>query len=95
MTTGIGDGIALPHAKIKGIKKIHAVLGISRRGIDFESMDGKKVHIIVLILSPASDPMPHIQFMASVSRLLNSPENREKILNSDKAGICQLFKKHI
>jgi len=95
MTTGIGEGIALPHAKIKGINRIHAVLGVSRNGIEFNSMDGEKVTIVVLILSPASAPLPHIQFMASISKLLNSSQIRDKILSSDTNGICEIIKKHI
>jgi len=86
LTTGIGDGIALPHAKIPGITDIVAALGVKKEGLDFDSMDGKPVNIVVLILSPESKPRPHIQFMATISRFLNNPETRKKILDAETAA---------
>ena len=92
MSTGIGEGIALPHAKISGIKNIQAVLGISKEGVDFDSMDKKPVNIVVLILSPAEDPVPHIQFLASITKLLSDASVKEKIINSTPEGICRILK---
>jgi len=92
MTTGIGDGIALPHAKIQGISKIQAVIAVKKEGVDFQAMDGKPVNIIVLILSPASDPVPHIQFLAAITKLLSDKERKEKILASDESQIYQIIK---
>jgi fructose-specific phosphotransferase system IIA component len=92
MTTGIGDGIALPHAKIHGINKIQAVIAVKKEGVDFHAMDGKPVNIIVLILSPASDPVPHIQFLAAITKLLSNKERKEKIIASDESQIYQIIK---
>jgi len=92
MSTGIGGGIALPHAKISGINKIHAVIAVKKNGMDFQAMDGKPVYIIVLILSPASDPVPHIQFLAAVTKLLSNEERRDRIIASSESQIYQILK---
>jgi len=92
MTTGIGEGIALPHAKIPGISNIIAVIGVKKEGIDYQAMDNKPVHLIVLILSPAADPVPHIQFLAAITKLLSNKERREKIIESSASRIYQIIK---
>jgi len=92
MTTGIGAGIALPHAKISGINNIIAVIGVKKEGLDFQAMDKKPVYIVVLILSPASDPVPHIQFLAAITKLLSNKERRERIIESSSSQIYQIIK---
>ena len=92
MTTGIGEGIALPHAKIPGINKIVAVMGIRKDGVDFDSMDKKPTNIVVLILSPASDPVPHIQFLASITKLLSNSARKQEIIDSSPLEICRILK---
>ncbi len=91
MTTGIGDSIALPHAKITGIKDIVAVMGIKRDGMDFEAMDNKPTKIFVLILSPENDPVPHIEFLASITRVLGDKETKAKILTASAKEIHELL----
>ncbi len=91
MTTGIGDSIALPHAKIAGIKDIVAVMGIKRDGMDFEAMDNKPTKIFVLILSPENDPVPHIEFLASITRVLGNKETKAKILTASAKEIHGLL----
>lgn len=86
LTTGIGDGVALPHAKIPGVENIVAAIGVKRDGVDFDSMDGKPVNIVALILSPESKPRPHIQFMATISKFLADSETRNKILDARTAA---------
>lgn len=92
MTTGIGDGIALPHAKIQGINKIQAVIAVNKDGVDFQAMDNNPVYIIVLILSPSSDPVPHIQFLAAITKLLTNKERKKKIIESSESRIYQIIK---
>ncbi len=92
MTTGIGEGIALPHAKIPGISNIMAVIGVKKEGVDFQAMDNNPVYIVVLILSPASDPVPHIQFLAAITKLLSNKERRERIIESSSSQIYQIIK---
>ncbi len=67
-TTGIGKGIALPHVKIKGIKKPVAALGGSPDGLDFSSLDSKPVYSVILLLSSPDNPDEHLQVMEMIFR---------------------------
>lgn len=65
-TTGIGKGIALPHAKVKGIKKAIATIGLSSAGIDFSALDYKPVYSVILLLSNPDNPDEHLQAMEAI-----------------------------
>jgi nitrogen PTS system EIIA component len=67
-TTGIGKGVALPHAKIKGIKKPIATFGGSPDGLDFTSLDSKPVYSVILMLSSPDNPDEHLQAMETIFR---------------------------
>ena len=83
MTTGLGDSIAMPHArKCEFVKKMTVLVATAPDGIDFESIDGKPVKIFVLLLSPVDAAEPHVQLLAAMGKLLNDPANREKIIAS-------------
>ena len=83
MSTGMEDGIAIPHGKTDTVHSLQAVVGVHPQGIDFDAADGSPSHIFVLTLSPASKSGPHIRFLAQISRLLHSPQTREKILAAE------------
>lgn len=65
-TTGIGKGVALPHAKLKGIKKPVATIGRSAEGIDFSALDAKPVYSVILLLSSPDNPDEHLQAMETI-----------------------------
>ncbi|MDP6047289.1 MAG: PTS sugar transporter subunit IIA [Phycisphaerae bacterium] len=65
-TTGIGKGVSLPHAKLKGIKKPTATIGRSSAGIDFSSLDSKPVYSVILLLSSFDSPDEHLQAMETI-----------------------------
>jgi len=69
-STGIGSGIAIPHGKCNAVKELVMAIGIAAEPIDFESIDGKPVIIIILLVSPADQTGPHIQALAKISRLM-------------------------
>ena len=69
-STGIGSGIAVPHGKCKAVKELVMAIGIAGEAIDFESIDGKRVTIVILLVSPANQTGPHIQALARISRLM-------------------------
>lgn len=69
-STGIGSGIAIPHGKCNAVKDLVMALGISREPIEFQSIDGKPVSIIILLISPLDQTGPHIQALARISRLM-------------------------
>ncbi len=80
MSTGMQDGIAIPHARTEAVQQLVCAIGLKPEGIDFGALDEKPSRIFVLTLSPRKGANPHIQFMASVSRILSNPETRTKLL---------------
>ena len=73
-TTGIGDGIAMPHARNKNINKAAVLFAKSENGIDFKSLDGKPVHLFFMIAAPEGADNAHLQALAKLSSLLIDPE---------------------
>jgi fructose-specific phosphotransferase system IIA component len=69
-STGIGQGIAIPHGKTDKIGELIAVLGISRKGVNFEALDGEPVYIFFLLVAPKDTAGPHLKALAQISRLL-------------------------
>jgi len=69
-STGIGSGIAIPHGKCKAVKELVMAIGVAREAIEFASIDGKPVTIVLLLVSPADQTGPHIQALARISRLM-------------------------
>jgi fructose-specific phosphotransferase system IIA component len=84
-STGIGFGIAIPHGKCTGVKELVMAMGISHKGIDFQSIDGKPVHIVVLLASPVDRTGPHIQALARISRLMLDEEFKNKLQAAQSA----------
>lgn len=69
-STGIGQGIAIPHGKTDKVDGLVAVLGISRKGVNFEALDGEPVYILFLLVAPKDTAGPHLKALAQISRLL-------------------------
>lgn len=69
-STGIGQGIAIPHGKTERVKELVAVLGISRQGVNFDALDGESVFIFFLLVAPKDTAGPHLKALAQISRLL-------------------------
>ncbi len=78
-STGIGQGIAIPHAKSETLDKVVAAMGISRKGVDFEALDGETVHIIFLLLAPPDSAGLHLKILARISRLLKDKFFRQSL----------------
>ena len=85
MSTGMQYGIAIPHGKSTGVQSLHAAVGIKKEGIEFASLDGELSKIFIMVISPKHTSGPHIQFLSSISAILNSEEARQNILNSSSA----------
>lgn len=71
-TTGIGDGIAIPHARIADLRKAVLFIGISKQGINFYSIDGKPVHLVVLFLTPLIETETHLKILSKIAALLSN-----------------------
>ena len=83
ISTGIGEGVALPHAKFDSITKPLLAFGRSEEGIKFESLDGKKVHLVFLLLSPKEDPTGYVKLLGKIARLLDNGELRKALKQAE------------
>jgi PTS system nitrogen regulatory IIA component len=81
-TTGIGDGIAIPHGKLDSLDRIILVAGRSTKGVDFEALDFKLCNIFFLVLAPEQVAGVHLRILAQISRLLKDKEFRSAILSA-------------
>ena len=78
-STAMGDGIAIPHARIETLDRLLASFGRSRQGVDFDSLDGKPTHLFFLLVAPGREGSAHLLTLARLSRFLTNPEFREKL----------------
>ncbi|MCW5203173.1 PTS sugar transporter subunit IIA, partial [Desulfobulbus sp. US4] len=91
-STGVGNGVAIPHGKLHGLEQCMVCFGRSTKGIGFEAKDNKPVHLVVMILSPMNMAEEYLQTLARVSKLMNNESKRNKFLHaSSKKSIQQLF----
>jgi PTS system nitrogen regulatory IIA component len=87
-STGIGDGVAIPHGKVNGIDRLVAAFGRSRNGVAFQSLDGKPAHLFFLIMAPEYSAGMHLKALARISRLLKDERFRMSLLGA--AGVDEL-----
>jgi PTS system nitrogen regulatory IIA component len=81
-STGIGGGVGIPHGKLADLQSITLGFGLSRSGVDFESMDGKPTHIFFLLLTPENSAGLHLKLLARISRLLKKGPFKERLLQA-------------
>lgn len=86
VTTGVGYGVAFPHAKTKATKGIVIAFGRSEKGIEFDAMDHKPVHLFFLIAAPEDAIGAHLNVMARLSYIMKSEENRVKMMKVTSPG---------
>ncbi len=79
-STGIGEGVAIPHGKMKGINHVLCAFGRSKKGVDFDAVDEKPVHIFFLLLAPEDSAGLHIQMLSRISRILRDPSFRRRLI---------------
>ncbi len=82
-TTGIGDGVAIPHGKIEDLDEVLIVAGRSRQGIDFASLDHKPAHIFFLVLAPEKSAGKHLKILAFISRMLQDHSFKESFMRAE------------
>ncbi|HJP33176.1 MAG: PTS sugar transporter subunit IIA [Candidatus Latescibacteria bacterium] len=85
MSTGIGDGIAIPHGKTDAVSQLSAALGIHKRGVDFEALDGEPAFVFFLLVSPANVSGPHIKALARISRMLKNDTFKKRLIEAESA----------
>ena len=86
VTTGVGYGVAFPHAKTRSVKGIVFAFGRSAQGVDFDAMDHQPVHLFFLIAAPEDAIGAHLNVMARLSYLMKSEENRQKLASASSPG---------
>jgi len=84
-TTGIGQGVAIPHGKHPSVPALTAVLGTSAKGIEFDSIDGEKARLVFLLLARNDDPGPHVRALAEIARLIQTPGFYRKLTGARSA----------
>lgn len=91
-STGVGEGIAIPHGKIGQLKSPVVAVAISREGIEFGAIDNKPVKIFVTLLTPEEPPTTHLGLLARLARILKSQEFQRQVLSAeDSEEIYKLF----
>ncbi|NOR72871.1 MAG: PTS sugar transporter subunit IIA [Mariprofundaceae bacterium] len=91
-STGIGHGVAIPHGRMPDLANPVIALVRHKTGIDFDSIDGAPVHIVILLLVPDSEDRAHLELLARLARLLQQGSFRDAIMHADSPGaISELF----
>ncbi|WP_319779462.1 PTS sugar transporter subunit IIA [Maridesulfovibrio sp.] len=91
-TTGIGDGIAIPHGKLEGLEEIVVVVGRSSEGVDFESLDMQPCKIFFMVLAPEQGAGAHLKVLAQISRQLKDEAFRQAFIETvDKDELLRLL----
>ncbi len=78
-STGIGQGVGIPHGKSNVVRQLVGAFGISRRGVNFDSLDGEMANIFFLLVAPEDSAGPHLKALARISRLLKDRYFRESL----------------
>jgi PTS system nitrogen regulatory IIA component len=85
-STGIGEGVAIPHGKVPGLPGLMASFGRSPGGVDFRAIDGKPTHLFFALFAPENSAGAHLKALARISRIFKNPSFREAILRAGDAG---------
>jgi PTS system nitrogen regulatory IIA component len=92
-STGIGQGVAIPHGKSESVKELVAAFGLSPKGVNFDSLDGEPVYIFFLLVAPEDSAGPHLKALARISRLLKDKYFRDTLRAAkDEKTILKIIK---
>jgi PTS system nitrogen regulatory IIA component len=86
-STGLAEGVAIPHGKLRGIEKLIASFGRCVAGVDFDSLDKEPTHLFFAIFAPEASSGDHLRALARISRLLRNPQFRAKVLQAPNAPV--------
>jgi PTS system nitrogen regulatory IIA component len=84
-STGIGEGVAIPHGKLAGLGGLQAAFGVSREGLDFDAIDGRPTHLFFALVAPENSAGVHLKALARISRLFKNASFRASILEAPTA----------
>ncbi|MGI9175376.1 MAG: PTS sugar transporter subunit IIA [Rhodothermales bacterium] len=93
MSTGVGKGLALPHAKTSAVDETIAAFAVTEHPVDFEAIDGRPVRLVFLLVGMGQSGSQHIKLLSRISRLMNREELRERLLKAENAqAVLQAFR---
>ena len=81
-STALGEGVAIPHGKLPGLKRVVAAFGRSPAGVDFSSVDGNPTHLFFLLVAPEDSASAHLKALARISRLLKDESFRQRLMSA-------------
>src|SRR5262245_64387752 len=84
-STALGEGVAIPHGKLSGIKRVFAAFARSKQGVDFHSLDGEPTHLFFLLVAPEDSAGAHLKALARISRLLKDDSFRTRLMQAPDA----------
>jgi PTS system fructose-specific IIC component/PTS system nitrogen regulatory IIA component len=94
MSTGIQTGVAIPHCKVESLGTIHGILGVSRKGIDYDALDDKPVHLVFMLLLPERNDQ-HLKVLSNLAALLQNPQfYTDMYAQKDADGIFRTLKSY-
>lgn len=85
-STAIGEGVAIPHGKLPGLKRLHIAFARSREGVEFDAQDGTPTHLFFLLVAPEGSTSEHLSALARLSRLVKDPSLREHLMHVQTPG---------
>ena len=88
ISTGLENGVAVPHCKTSAVSTLTAGLGVSKQGIEFDAFDQKPSKIFFILIAETNNPGPHVRALRKLSLLLRSPEIRDAIITSKSSAEC-------
>jgi PTS system fructose-specific IIC component/PTS system nitrogen regulatory IIA component len=95
MSTGIHKGIAIPHGKTNAIDKVYGILGISKKGIDYDALDDQPVYLLFMLLAPQRDSEKHLRLLKRLAGLLDNPQfYTELVAQTDSQAAHGVIKKY-
>jgi PTS system fructose-specific IIC component/PTS system nitrogen regulatory IIA component len=95
MSTGIQKGIAIPHGKTNAVDAVYGILGISKKGVDYDALDGEPVYLLFMMLAPPKDTEQHLRLLKRLAELLDNPQfYTDLITQVDAQGAHGIIKKY-
>jgi len=95
MSTGIQKGVAIPHGKIQGVKEVHGVLGISKKGIDYDALDSQPVYLVFMLLAPETDTEEHLRILQRLAEMLNNHKfYTELVVQKNPNNVNEIIRKY-
>ena len=86
MSTGIQKGIAIPHGKLKDVKRLYGVIGVSSQGIDYDALDGEPVNLLFMVVACEDEPGEHIKALQKIAGLLENKEFQTRLIHADSSN---------